>query len=146
METNAIQDRSRKGFTIVEVLVALTIFAIMLLGLYYSLIVSYKYSVANLLRDEAIRVAQEEMERLRIISFDNVTQNQLNPPRLIECNATDPQASIERQIRNSRFRFGKYFEVSIIDQNLKRVKLTVCWRYRGTKHQYSVESVIRKEE
>jgi len=141
---NAIQ--GRKGFTIIEILVALTILAVVLLGLYYSLIVSYKYSVANILRDEAIKIAQGEMERVRTMPFDNVTQNQLNPPGLSSCNTLYPSGFIERQVRSQKFKFGEYFQVSDISQNLKQVTLTVCWKYRGKDHRYTVESIIRKEE
>ena len=78
--------------------------------------------------------------------FDNVTSSQLNPPGLTSCNASNPSASIERQLRSSKFRFGEYFQVSDIDSHLKQVRLTVCWNYKGKNHEYVIESIIRKEE
>ena len=58
MEQVVCHDK-RQGFTLIEVLVALVILAIMLLGLYYSLIVSYKYSISNILRDEAVKLLKK---------------------------------------------------------------------------------------
>ena len=61
MELHVIRN-SQRGFTLVEVLVALVIVAIILLGNMAALSLSYRKNLQNILRDEAVKVAQEEME------------------------------------------------------------------------------------
>lgn len=72
-----------QGFTLIEVLVALTILAIILLGNLAALSISYRKNVENLLRDEAVRIAQEYADRFRATK-----------------NEADCDVSVLRQVRN----------------------------------------------
>jgi len=64
MEIIVFHDK-RKGFSLLELLVALLILAIILLGILGALSLSYKKNLQNVLRDEAVRIAQEAMESFR---------------------------------------------------------------------------------
>jgi len=72
-----------RGFTLLEVLIALTILAIILLGNMAALSISYRKNVENILRDEAVRVAQEYADRYRDTKSE------------ASCDVT-----VQRQVRN----------------------------------------------
>jgi len=84
------------GFTLLEVLVALTILAIILLGNMAALSLSYRKNVENILRDEAVRVAQEYADRYRDSHNEAVCKNVVERRQVrnfeveysIDCNAT----------------------------------------------------------
>ena len=137
--------KRRGGYTILEVLIALVIFAVTMLGLYYTTIIVYKQSTSNLARKEAVSIAQEELERIRTMPFQDIKVSFLNPSGLTNCDPNNPNASIERQIRNTNIKFGKYFKVIDISPNLKEVTLTVCWKLRGKDHKYQVKTIVRNE-
>ena len=52
------------GFTLVEIMIALVVFSVIMLGLAAGLIAATKANRQNVLRDEALRLAKEELSRL----------------------------------------------------------------------------------
>lgn len=55
-----------KGFGMVEALVSIFIFAIVLLGLNYSLILTMEHNVANFMRNTATKIAQSYMDKAEV--------------------------------------------------------------------------------
>ena len=144
MEKSAYHGKKRNGFSLVEVLVALFIFLVAILGIFPTLNLSYKTNVSNIIMSEAVKVAQQEINRVKSLPFDNVTDTNLNPPGLSSCDPSNVNASIKRQIRNFTISYGKYFEVKLLSPTIKEVKLTICWNYQGKKHEYVITTVISK--
>ena len=110
MELHVIRN-SQRGFTLVEVLVALVIIAIILLGNMAALSLSYRRNLQNIFRDEAVKVAQEAMEAYRD-------------------NASCPSSPVTRQIRN----YQQQFQVacnptSLMDGNITQLTVVVTWEY-----------------
>jgi type IV pilus assembly protein PilV len=72
----AIQPTSpsgERGFTLIEVMMALLIMTVGLLGLLQSLQVAYQHSTRNRLREEGILLAEEQMNQFRQMRYENVT-------------------------------------------------------------------------
>ena len=133
-----------KGFTLIETIVALVIFSIAILGILASIITVYKHSIRNLIRTEAIEVAREELNKVKLMEFEDITPDKLNPKNLKSCNPNDPRASIKRQIRNYQISFGRFFKVDLINQNLKKVTVIVCWKYKGKDYKYSATTLVNR--
>jgi len=60
---------SEKGFSLVELLVAMVIMMIIMLGLLSSVISSIRANTGNVMREEALRLAEDELTRLRSLRF-----------------------------------------------------------------------------
>jgi len=67
------------GFTLVELMVALVIFMVIMLGLLRGEIAAIAINSKNVIRDEALRLAEEELNRLRGLQFTlSATSTELN--------------------------------------------------------------------
>lgn len=77
---------NEKGFTLLEVLVALLILAIVLLGNLGIISLSYKKNVANWMLDEAVRVGQDRLEAIRSgnLTVDQCTGTEIRQLRGFE--------------------------------------------------------------
>ena len=95
MEENVYLSRSKKGFSLIESLIALFIFLVAILGIFSTLNLSYRTSISNIIMSEAVKIAQQEINKVRTLPFDNVTNSYLNPPGLSSCDPSNPDASIK---------------------------------------------------
>src|SRR3990172_4640679 len=60
------------GFTLVEVMIALVVLLFVSLAMMQTALVSIDSNMINVLRDEAVRIAEERMSELRNVPFDNL--------------------------------------------------------------------------
>ena len=75
--------KNKKGLTLVEILIALVITLVVFLGLMQTALLSIDANTTNLLREEAVSIAEGRMRELRDMSFaglGNVAKTTL-PPR-----------------------------------------------------------------
>ncbi|MEC9492929.1 type IV pilus modification PilV family protein [Flexistipes sp.] len=129
-----------KGFTIIELMVAMLIFAVAMLGLVSGAIQVKKISLNNMLRNEAVRIAADTFENARNVIDVNSLDN------TGDCaGGCDPAGSdnctVSRYIRNGNVKFGKIVEVTGSD--LKKVEVNVCWDFFGDIKKHSAVSYIR---
>lgn len=64
--------KSRRGVTLVEVIIALVIMLVVFMGLMQASLLSINSNLRNSIRDEATRIASEEMTNARSLFFDNI--------------------------------------------------------------------------
>lgn len=125
-------DRTLRGFGLVEALVSLFIFAILLLGLNYSLIISIEHNTATSLRNTATKIAQSYADKLR---SDNTT---VSTGGENECN---PKDGIDKAIdnvpmRNSTIKFETVWNYNILpntQDKLYNLVVVTCYDYKGLK-------------
>ena len=82
---------NNKGLTLVEVMIALSVFLLVFMGLFQTALLSVEHNMKNILRDEAITIAAMRMEEARSMLFDSVITN----PDVCSvsnnlCTGTDP--------------------------------------------------------
>lgn len=130
MEANALKDR--KGFTLLEVLIAITLLALMVLALYHSAATIMIRNVENSIADEAVKIANEKIEDLRNTKFSTLSPG----------NSTE---TITRHIRNFDQPFTVITGINIYDTAAK-VTVDVNWQYKGGNHTYRIETVIADNE
>jgi len=133
---------SNKGVTLIEVMIALVVLLLVFLGLMQSALLSIDANLRNILRDEAIAIAEQKMSELKNAPFDSLV-------------AGTTCQTISRDIRNFT---GEYDVCEIIanldtGENTKSVQVVVGWDRRkenppmfptDREFQHSITTVLRR--
>ena len=128
---------NKKGLTLVEVMIALVILLLVFLALMQTALLSINSNINNLIRDEAVSIAEQHMIFIRNMPFDSVT---------VTGFVADPRAEINdtRDFRNFSITFRPQRQVT--DQGLdnKQVDITVSWDWKGETFTHSINAVLRR--
>jgi prepilin-type N-terminal cleavage/methylation domain-containing protein len=132
---------NKSGSTLLELLVAMTILAIVAVALMQSSILVLQKSVQNEIRDEAVRLGEQRMNELRSGQggFDNAATGNLD---LVVGPVTFP--TVTRTIRNAAMPFTVSKNVVSLDTDTKQVTVTVQWWFRSQQYSHSVMSIVRR--
>lgn len=153
MEQDVRSDNN--GFTLIEVLVAMVIIIVALLGLVQATLLSIDYNLRNLLRDEAVRIAEQRMDEARNLAFTETADNLVNDSTDSSLNANICPANfitnfgqngvrISRDFKNINFDFCTNRNITVIDSNNKQVTITVGWRWKGEDYTHTISTIMRK--
>lgn len=146
-----------KGFTLIEVLFAVVILMVGLLGLLHTVTVAVENGVANSLREEAVNIAGQRMngglvdtadvfhEGLRNMAFDNLaTDPDVNPgvsPKPQVC----PGFAVKRDFKSFATNYCVKATVGgVINGDARSVLVEVRWQHRGTDYSHSITSVVSR--
>lgn len=119
------QKHGNQGFTLVEIMVALVVFSVVMLGLAAGLIAATKTNRQNVLRDEATRVANEELSRLKGLQFTETgVSGALNAGAW-----TNPPAQVAAQVRTGVVfvRSTRITDLGAAPVMIKLVDVAVGW-------------------
>ena len=119
-----------RGFTLIEMLMAMLVLTVGLLGLLQSVNVAFEHKLRNRLREEALVVAEEQMGNWRIMGFDNIT--------------TGSKASVARLIGGQSKPFTVLKEMASASSGAttsKRLRVAVLWDYKGRSYQHEIFTV-----
>lgn len=130
-----IASSSEGGFTLVEVLVALVIMLVGLVGLLQSVNVATEHNIKNLLRDEAVRVGEEKMYEARNTVFTSLSGHSARPVARTFRGATK-NFNVSRTVTN--FPTGS----SYLTATSKKVDIAVSWGFKGVNLTHEVTSVV----
>jgi len=111
----------KDGFTLIEALVSLVILAVILLGLQAGMMTAITMNTENLLRNQAVKLAQERMDRYRVRPGA--------PPNM---------ETITRQVRNFEIEYtldNAYGSDNVLD-------MTVSWEFQNEEHSLEYTSHI----
>ncbi len=136
MAPPAISDN--KGMTLIEVLISLLLFLIVALALLQTSILSMDQNVANVLRDEAVSIADQRMSELRDKSIDDPDLNDTG-------GLWKSETSITRNIRNASVSFTPKRRISTVDQVTRRVEVEVDWTWMGKTMTHNISSIARSQ-
>jgi prepilin-type N-terminal cleavage/methylation domain-containing protein len=124
---------NKKGTSLIEILVSLALVSIVFTGLLQSSILAVKTNVQNLVRDEAVSIAEQQMNVARNTSFDALV--------------TAPTLTINRNFRGiTNFPFGTNMNVTPLDNpnNNKQVAIAVTWSRQGVSYTHNITTVVRR--
>ena len=142
MEVNVMQNK--RGFTLIETLVAMILFSLVLIFMLQSSLLVYRLNYEKLVKDETVKIAQEELERLRNESYSNITSTCVGACSNFNPNTQNQTCIINRQVRNNNINFGR--EISVSEKYpYKMVTLIVCSQHKdfqGNQIKYQVTTVI----
>jgi len=121
--------RASKGFTLIEMLMAMLIMTVGLLGLLQSVNIALEHKTRNRLREEALVIAEEQMNDWRIKDFDNIEDEKI--------------PELERLIGGS----PKEFKVSKTVTGMgdtKKLRVAVSWEYKQVTNEHEIFTVKNK--
>ncbi len=131
--------KDSRGLTLVEVLMAMLVSFIVFLGLTETIVVAVNANVQNALREEAVRVAEEEINAVRTIPFDNVVVPSAQLPA---------SETVARSFRNMTINYTVTRSVVNTEANLKQVSVTVAWtrvkRNNNANYSITFSTIVRK--
>lgn len=118
-----------RGFTLVEVLVALVILSIAMLAVLDAMAVAMQHNLQNYCRDEAVRIGEQEMNMVRNLDFGAL-------------------ANDDHEVKRTYKKFERTFRVirtvSELSGNSRTVQLQVYWIINGLGHSHFATSIISR--
>lgn len=120
------------GFSLVELLVAMVITLIGMMGLLQGVNLAIDTNLANGMRNESVAVAEQIMSEAKQRPFDNISTVETRLP-----------------VQSARFRnsFKSYSVVRNViarGANSKEIQVGVSWKHRGTRFQHAISTVVSK--
>lgn len=126
--------KNNNGFTIIELLVAVTILAIGLLALAGLQVTSIKGNNHANTISQATALAQEQVELIRNMPYTAVVYPPVPPNQLVEAD-----------INGTIYTRTTLVENNIPMNDLKRVTVTVSWTSRGQNRQVQLRTIVANE-
>jgi type IV pilus assembly protein PilV len=123
--------KNDRGLTLIEVLVSLAIVFIVFLGISASGLLVLEENIRNSLRDEAVSVAELDVQEARILAFAS----------LISDNAA---RVVPRQTRGFTTNYSVQRTVTNLDGTTKQLVVAVTWNRRARSYTHQVATIVRQ--
>ena len=131
--------KNDSGMTLVEVIVAMAIVFIVFLGMSSAGLVVLDQNIKNSQRDEAVSVAEMEMQQVRNTQFSVLTLASDNVSVLID--------NVSRQIRGLNVNYNVWRTVNHLDANNLQVSIRVAWNrienHQAKSYDHTVLTIVR---
>lgn len=127
---------NKKGMTLIEVMIALVILLLVSLALMQTVTLGINSNVRNLLRDEAVKVADTRMIELMNTQFDDGL--------LAAPGCCPAETVVTREFRNFSINFTPTRTITDLGGDDKRIDITVAWDWRGNNYTHTISTVVRR--
>ena len=121
--------RASKGFTLIELLMAMLIMTVGLLGLLQSVNIALEHKNRTRLRDEALVIAEKQMNNWRIKDFKDIDNEEI--------------PNLKRLIGGSPKEFYVSKTVSQMGDT-KKLRVAVRWYYKNVSTEHEIFTVKNK--
>lgn len=129
MENNNQYLQGQRGFTLIEVMIGLLVFMIIMLGVAAGLITTLRSNTANVMRDEAVRLATDDLNRLKGEVF-TLTGTSVN----LNAGGWSAQSDVQVNMRSGATQYARSIQITDIVATataLKRIEVAVGWNDPG---------------
>jgi len=140
-------DRGREGFTLVEVMMAVAVMGVMLIGLYGGL--GYGFKQIQLAREDerATQIMAERMEVVRLLSWDQL----VNLPGYVPTNFS-ASYSVATPTNAPAAALMYKGTVAVLNaplsegyaSNMRLIQITLTWQSEGLSHQRSMSTFVSR--
>lgn len=144
--------KNNQGLTLVEVLIAMVVFLLVSLAMMQTALVGIDSNMTNLLREEAVNIAEGRMNEARNVAFDQLVDDSADP----DLNADDCPVefmnmfgttgeSIKKNFNNISKRFCTNRDVEPLGENNNQVTITVGWKWKGKDYMHRITTIMRSQ-
>lgn len=122
---------TKSGFTLIEVLVAIIILTVGLLGLMQTVIYAINHNNQNIIRHMAVSVADESMALEQSKPFDAISTVNM------------PKRTVSMRPINGVFKSYSIAKTNTAQTDqTKNIDIEVSWHYKGSRYTHSISSFI----
>jgi type IV pilus assembly protein PilV len=133
MQPHARKQKSKSnnsGFTLIEVLVAMVILMVGLLGVMQALNLAIQTNLQNEMRTQGSMIGESQMAKIKSLPFDNIT------------GATERSLSVPVNMRSAIIDYTVTKKIDNVSSTTRRINVGVSWTHRGNHQDYVVSSVV----
>ncbi len=123
---------NNRGFTLIEVMIAMIILMVGMMALLNTAAVVIQNNLANVLRDEALSVAEELMIYYKNLPFDSLPSSSI------------PDITATRQVKGITTNYTVSTSITSPGTDTRKVQITVSWTYRSTLFKHRLTSIINR--
>lgn len=125
----ALVMQSEKGFTLIEMLIAMVVFSLIMLGALQSLVTTYRHGTLSTIRNEAVDIAEEISNTQRNVPYGNLV-------------GTPATQTIIRQIAGGSIQFTVTQVITVEIPNVKSIRITVAWSSYGQNYTHVTTIIV----
>ncbi len=141
--------RNDKGFTLIEMMIAMVIILLGLLGLVQAALLSIDHNMRNVLRENGMAVAAERMQETRNMDYTAITTDAAAtpancPPEFIARFGTGEARDMNiRDVINFRYCTNRTVTVlpNALTDNSRQIQISVYWRWKGETYTQTLTSM-----
>ena len=145
----------KRGFSQVELMISLVLLLFVFLALAQTALVSIDSNMTNILRDEAVSVAEMRMNEARALPFTQTVDSLVGDGSDSSLTATICPANfvtnfgttglrVPKNFRNINFNFCTNRTATMLNANNKQVTITVGWKWKGEDKTHTITTIVRK--
>lgn len=153
---------NKKGVTLVEVMIALVILLLVSLALMQTALVSINANMNNVLRDEAVSIAEQRLNEARNLPYALIVSDSTTIPTPNDCPTTftvGPQFPLDTAVpgsfdspvkRSFRNIINKDYCTNMTVTTLgaagdaRQVSIQVIWNWKGEAFSHTITTLIRR--
>lgn len=127
---------NKSGVTLVEMMIALVVLLFVSLALMQTTLVSIDSNMRNLLRNEAVSVAEQLIDDTRNTPYTDATM-------VDTAGVYTDRGAQNRSVRNVAMSYSRVRRIIDHGADNKEVRVTIGWTWKGTQYNYNFSTVIR---
>jgi len=133
---------NKKGLTLVEVMIALVIVLLVFLALMQTALVSIESNTLNILREEAVSIAEMRMNQVRNIPFASLVSDAASVP--VTRNVRNITGGFTFSTLTTVVELGGDGSLATDDADNRQVNIIVSWQWKGNPYTHSITTIRRR--